>query len=124
MVVYESDIRSLDPVAVLSDVDMAVGDLDLLVGGPPCQAFSTTGKRQAIQDPRGTLLWEMARFVSAMSPKFFLIENVRGLVSAAIHHRPIADRPVNGGPPLTASERPGSVVRQFIDDLRGKYCLA
>ena len=123
MAVYEGDIRGLDCAAVLDDVGLAAGELDLLVGGPPCQAFSTSGKRRTMSDPRGTLLWEMLRFVEEMQPRFFLIENVRGLMSAALQHRPIADRPENGGPPLEECEEPGSVVSQFMADLDGKYRL-
>lgn len=46
------------------------------------------------------------------------MENVRGLISAALQHRPIAERPENGGPPLGVDEEPGSVVRRFSEDLQ------
>jgi len=115
--VFEQDISRLDPLGVLQRVGMEPGELDLLVGGPPCQSFSTAGKRGTTQDPRGTLLWQFLRFVEAMRPRFFLMENVRGLLSAALHHRPIAERPEKGGPPLSDIESPGSVVRAFADDL-------
>lgn len=45
------------------------------------------------------------------------MENVRGLLSAAINHRPIALRPEKGGAPLAPEEEPGSVVRLFAQDL-------
>ena len=121
--VYESDIGELDPATILRDLQLESGELDLLVGGPPCQTFSTTGRRATVQDPRGTLLWQFLRFVEAMRPKFFLMENVRGLMSAALSHRPTADRPEKGGPPLSPDERPGSVIDRFIADLSGAYRL-
>jgi DNA (cytosine-5)-methyltransferase 1 len=93
----------------------------LLVGGPPCQAFSTNGKRASVQDPRGTLPWRFLRFIAVLRPKFFLMENVRGLMSAALWHRPMANRPENGGPPLLPEEEPGSVVRLFLHDLEDAY---
>lgn len=118
MKVYETDIRELSAEQLMQDLALEPGELDLLVGGPPCQSFSTTGRRGTVQDPRGTLLWEFLRFVEALKPKFFLMENVRGLVSAAIKHRPIAERPDKGGPPLQEDELPGSVLRKFVADLR------
>jgi DNA (cytosine-5)-methyltransferase 1 len=116
--VFEGDISSLDPLEVLKAVGLEPGEVDLLVGGPPCQSFSTAGKRGTVQDPRGTLLWQFLRFVEHIQPKFFLMENVRGLISAALIHRPISERPENGGPPLSGDEKPGSVVRRFSEDLQ------
>jgi DNA (cytosine-5)-methyltransferase 1 len=116
--VYEDDISAMDPAEILKRAGLKPGELDLLVGGPPCQSFSTAGRRGTVQDPRGTLLWHFLRFVEVMRPKMFLMENVRGLLSAALRHRPISERPENGGAPLAPSERPGSVVRLFASDLR------
>lgn len=116
--VFEGDISDIDPATVLNACGLKRGELDVLVGGPPCQAFSTAGRRMATQDPRGTLLWQFLRFVDYMQPKFFLMENVRGLLSAALKHRPIADRPEKGGLPLESDELPGSVVRLFAEDLQ------
>lgn len=116
--IFEGDITDFDPAAVLAAAGLRPGELDLLVGGPPCQSFSTAGKRQSTEDVRGLLLWEFLRFVEYMRPKFFLIENVRGLLSAALRHRPIKERPERGGPPLTADEEPGSVMRRFAGDLQ------
>lgn len=115
---FEGDISVLDPAEVMKAVGIKPGELDLLVGGPPCQSFSTAGKRGTVQDPRGTLLWQYLRFVDALRPKFFLMENVRGLLSAALRHRPIANRPEKGGAPLEPDEEPGSVVRMFAEDLQ------
>jgi len=115
--VFERDIVSLDPHEVLDAVGLKPGELDVLVGGPPCQSFSTVGKRRTTEDPRGTLLWHFLRFIEAIKPKFFLMENVRGLLSAALRHRPIAKRPEHDGPPLAPDEAPGSVVRLFANDL-------
>lgn len=116
--VFEGDISELDPLAVLKSIGLKPGEVDLLVGGPPCQSFSTAGKRAATQDPRGTLLWQFLRFVEVMQPTFFLMENVRGLLSAALSHRPISKRPGKGGQPLRPEEEPGSVIRLFSHDLQ------
>jgi DNA (cytosine-5)-methyltransferase 1 len=116
--VYEGDITAMDPHEIMKACGIKPGELDVLVGGPPCQAFSTAGKRQSVQDARGTLIWQFLRFVEVMQPKMFLMENVRGLLSAALQHRPLAERPDRGGPPLTPDEMLGSVVRLFSEDLQ------
>ena len=56
-------------------------DFDLLCAGFPCQAFSIAGKRGGFSDARGTLFFEIARLVAAKRPKYFLLENVPGLLS-------------------------------------------
>ncbi len=115
--VFEEDISQLDPGTVMDQLEIEPNSIDLIVGGPPCQSFSTAGRRKTTQDPRGTLLWDFLRFIEYVKPPFFLMENVRGLISAALKHRPIAKRPSKGGTPLTKDEEPGSVVRLFAKDL-------
>lgn len=118
LTVIEADMSELSIDRFFEETGIAPGEIDVLVGGPPCQTFSTAGRRAGVQDPRGTLLWDYLRFVEALRPKFFLMENVRGLLSAALNHRAIADRPNKGGPPLGDDEQPGSVIRLFAEDLQ------
>ena len=56
-------------------------DFDLLVAGFPCQAFSIAGKRRGFDDTRGTLFFEIARVLRDKAPRYFLLENVKGLLS-------------------------------------------
>jgi len=56
-------------------------DFDLLVGGFPCQSFSIAGKRKGFNDTRGTLFFEIARVLRDKKPRYFLLENVKGLLS-------------------------------------------
>jgi len=56
-------------------------DFSLLIGGFPCQSFSLAGKRGGFNDTRGTLFFELARVLRDKRPKYFLFENVRGLLS-------------------------------------------
>lgn len=57
------------------------GEVDLLVGGSPCQAFSMVGKRLGLEDIRGTLFYDFARIVDETKPKVFIYENVKGLIN-------------------------------------------
>ncbi|MCB4809632.1 DNA (cytosine-5-)-methyltransferase [Tamlana sp. 62-3] len=57
------------------------GQIDLLVGGSPCQSFSMVGKRKGLKDTRGTLFYEFARIVKESQPKVFIFENVKGLIN-------------------------------------------
>lgn len=54
---------------------------DLLVAGFPCQSFSHAGKEKGLQDTRGTLFYEIARILKDKRPRYFLLENVKGLLS-------------------------------------------
>ena len=56
-------------------------EIDLLSGGYPCQSFSYAGKRQGLDDTRGTLFYDYARALKELKPKMFLVENVRGLTT-------------------------------------------
>lgn len=67
------DIRNIDTDTL--------PDLDLIVGGFPCQSFSIAGKRRGFDEARGTLFFEIARIAKAKKPSMLLLENVRGLLS-------------------------------------------
>ena len=58
------------------------GKADLIVGGSPCQSFSHAGKRLGMDDPRGNLALHYLRIVRGVQPKWFIYENVPGLLSS------------------------------------------
>lgn len=57
------------------------GQVDLFVGGSPCQSFSLVGKQRGLDDTRGTLFYEYARLIDEIEPKVFIYENVRAVLS-------------------------------------------
>lgn len=57
------------------------GQVDLFVGGSPCQSFSLVGKQRGLDDTRGTLFYEYARLIDEIKPKIFIYENVKALTS-------------------------------------------
>ncbi len=59
-------------------------EVDVIVGGPPCQAFSTAGKRMGFQDERGNVFLKYINLITTVRPKYAVIENVRGLLSSIL----------------------------------------
>lgn len=90
--VIEKDITSAD---ILTDIDNAVAgrSVDVIIGGPPCQAYSTAGRvrdaKGMASDPRNFLFESYVKILEHFRPKFFVFENVTGLLSARVNGKPI-----------------------------------
>lgn len=128
--VLQADISSLDGAALRRVTGQ--DEVDLMVGGPPCQSFSPGGKRAALSDPRGNLIFEYLRIISEVRPRRFVLENVANLVTAAVRHRPIHERPgkswnlssysnrqvplfhTDDFPPLQEDELSGSAIKLIL----------
>lgn len=85
---YAGDIRHLTATQLMQDLGVEVGDLFAVVGGPPCQAFSTAGRRLGLNEDRGNVFLHFIELIAGLRPKFAIFENVRGLLSAPLEHRP------------------------------------
>ena len=77
----EGEIELHDITTVTDDEVRAIGQVDVICGGFPCQAFSIAGARRGFEDTRGTLFFEIARFASILKPKYLFLENVKGLLN-------------------------------------------
>jgi len=77
--IYHGDIAKLEVEDVCSRTGLRPGELDILDGSPPCQGFSTAGKR-LLYDSRNQLFKEYIRLLRGLKPKVFVMENVSGLV--------------------------------------------
>jgi DNA (cytosine-5)-methyltransferase 1 len=99
------------------DRPLRADELDLVTGGPPCQSFSTAGKRGSVGDPRGSLFMDFIRIVDKIKPRFFIMENVKGLLSAPIRHRPHACRGL-GFPQLEPDEMPGAALQVILAEMK------
>ena len=73
--ILTSDVRYLDPKAVAEEYFLN-GEVDGIIGGPPCETFSVLGAQKGTSDPRGMLVFEFIRWVCAVRPRFCLMENV------------------------------------------------
>lgn len=98
--VFEGDIRNFDPFWIMEQLGIKPGEIDLLFGGPPCQAFSQIGKQLSLQDDRGVLLYQVIRYAKAIQPHVIMMEQVKGLLTA---------KDLNG--------ESGGVFRSFIEEL-------
>lgn len=78
------DIRGIGSDVLLQAAGLSSGEPFLVCGGPPCQPFSTAGKRLGVNDPRGSLFMDFVRVVDETRPRFFVMENVKGLLSAKL----------------------------------------
>ena len=117
----EGDIRKLieeDPSCnfLLDKADITAEEVFAVVGGPPCQSFSTAGKRLALNDPRGSLFMEFAHVIKTIRPRFFVMENVKGLTSASL----VTPQKDKKEKEYTEEEMSGSafkVVKKTLDDI-------
>lgn len=113
-----NDINNYDAAQVLE----AAGynkktDIDLIVGGPPCQAFSSAGQRKGFEDSRGNVFLKYISLGLELRPKYLVIENVRGLLSAPLKHRPHNERGKEKAL-LSPDEQPGGALAYVISLLR------
>lgn len=119
MNVHQGDIMEYNKFRVYKEAGLKPSEeIDLIFGGSPCQSFSTAGKRQAFSDSRGQAMLKFAQMVREIKPKVFLLENVRGLLSAALKHRPINQRSKEF-PPLEPDEQPGSALDYLLKQFDG-----
>ncbi len=90
--VLGGDIREINPETLLKLTGLHVGEAFMVCGGPPCQPFSTAGKRLGINDPRGSLFMDFIRMIDYIRPRFFVMENVKGIVSSPLKHVSVKER--------------------------------
>ena len=79
---YPYDVPNLGSLTEFNTWPLANGDVDLLVGGTPCQAFSVAGKRGGLNDPRGQLMLSFLELAAKLQPRYVLWENVPGVLSS------------------------------------------
>ena len=77
---WKKDISTLSTADILRYFDLKVGEIDGIIGGPPCQGFSHMGQNNS-KDPRNKLFTRFFQIVKDAAPKFFLAENVPGILS-------------------------------------------
>jgi DNA (cytosine-5)-methyltransferase 1 len=84
--VWERDIKTVTGQEILEACGLKQGALDVLDGSPPCQGFSTSGRRD-VNDPRNDLFQEYVRLIKEIRPRVFVMENVGGMVKGKMKGR-------------------------------------
>jgi DNA (cytosine-5)-methyltransferase 1 len=110
---YDCDIRTLTDRQLQRDLKIEREELFAIVGGPPCQAFSTAGRRLGLNDDRGNVFLHFIELIRGLRPKYVIFENVRGLLSAPLIHRPHEKRG-RGFPRLREEEKPGGALLHIL----------
>jgi len=83
--VIEGDINNVSTTDILNAAKITKEEVFAVVGGPPCQAFSTAGKRLSLQDFRGNAIIRYMEIIKEISPTYFILENVRGILSTPMN---------------------------------------
>lgn len=84
----EGDINDITTEQILEEAKLKKEEVDIIIGGPPCQAFSSAGKMKGLEDFRGNVIVKYLEIIKSIKPKFFILENVRGLLSAKLNAIP------------------------------------
>lgn len=112
--VKNGDIMEYSKERIYKEAELDIKEeIDLMIGGSPCQSFSTAGKRQAFEDVRGKAMLKYAELIQEVKPRAFLLENVKGLLSAALKHRKLEERG-SEFEPLSDEEKPGSALAYIL----------
>ncbi len=131
-ILYQKTLNTKNVRPICKDILHTIKDMNvtpsILAGAPPCQPFSTAGKRMSMLDYRSMGIFVFMNAVKIIRPSFFIIENVKGIISAAKRHRPLSQRG-SGFPPLSQEEEHGSAFFKILKDLENlakeqQYCIS
>jgi len=112
------DIFKVKTSEILDRARLRVGEATIVTGGPPCQPFSTAGRRLSVEEKKGQLVFQFLRVVKETQPRFFLFENVSGLLSAARKHISFYTRIDKKKEELAPKERLGSAFDRILEEFK------
>ena len=118
------DIDRVEPEDLMREAGVSSGEVDILIGGPPCQPFSPAGRRAGLNDPRSSPLKYFIRAIKEVRPAAFVMEEVPGLLSSRLKHFPYYDKYKRK--PEGDEERGSAfrVVKEMLDSTGYNYAYA
>lgn len=117
----ERDILNASADEILRAAGLCRGGVDLVCGGPPCQSFSTAGKRGGFKDKRGGVFPRFLDIATDINPGYILVENVRGLWSASKRQKPQAtgkDKKAGWKPKAAKKGKSGTALQYIVQHLK------
>jgi DNA (cytosine-5)-methyltransferase 1 len=125
MPIIKENIRHVSTHNILKKASLQKEEATVVIGGPPCQPFSTAGRRLSLSDNRGALVFEFIRVVRQAKPRFFVFENVPGLRSATLRHISFYERVEKRLDEIPKESRLGEAFTLLLRKFRmTKYRLA
>jgi DNA (cytosine-5)-methyltransferase 1 len=116
--VLEGDLTCFTTAEILRVAGLKIGEATVVLGGPPCQPFSTAGTRKGLTEKRGTVLLEYIRVIEQAKPQYFVFENVKGLTNAALKHMPFYERMKKKEHEIEEESRLGTAFKFVLQELK------
>ncbi len=113
------DVEDVTTEEILETAGLSVGEATILVGAPPCEPFSTAGRRNGFQDGRAHTVHEFIRVIKEASPLYFVMEEVPGFLRAAKRHISFYERVKKRSDELDEDERLGSAFEEIMAEFQG-----
>jgi len=115
--IIPEDLEDVSTEEILARGGLSIGEATVVTGAPPCEPFSTAGRRNGFQDGRSNAIHEFIRVVREAQPRFFVMEEVPGFLRAAKRHISFYERVGKRPEDLDDDEKLGSA----FDEIMGKF---
>ena len=117
--IIQQDIKDVPTEDILLTAGLSVGEATVVIGAPPCEPFSTAGKRNGFSDDRSNAVDEFIRVISEARPRFFVMEEVAGFVHSSKKHISFYERVKKKEEDLEEEEKLGSAFQEIMEHFQG-----
>ena len=117
--VIQQDIKNVPTEDILLMAGLSVGEATVVIGAPPCEPFSTAGRRNGFSDDRSDAVHEFIRVIREARPRFFVMEEVAGFVHSSKKHISFYERAKKKEEDLGEEEKLGSAFQEIMEDFQG-----